>query len=182
MPIFLNFDDPTFVQRFEDLLNSDRNDNLDVNRVVIDILTDVKTRGDEAILELTHRFDKIELDKEKLRFTKNEIEEISSTISLDERKALDLAATRIRVYHEKQKPEDVSWFDQHLGMDNPRFIDFFSKFADIFCCWMKHDFIRRVALFNRTIFHNCNAVRQAQRLIKIMRYKNNCLAQNLLQT
>ena len=42
MPIFLNFDDPTFVQRFEDLLNSDRNDNLDVNRVVIDILTSAK--------------------------------------------------------------------------------------------------------------------------------------------
>ena len=81
MPIFLNFDDPTFVQRFEDLLNSDRNDNLDVNRVVIDILTDVKTRGDEAILELTHRFDKIELDKEKLRFTKNEIEEINNDIT-----------------------------------------------------------------------------------------------------
>ena len=116
MPIFLNFDDPTFVQRFEDLLNSDRNDNLDVNRVVIDILADVKTRGDEAILELTHRFDKIELDKEKLRFTKNEIEEISSTISLDERKALDLAANRIRVYHEKQKPEDVSWVDE-IGVE-----------------------------------------------------------------
>ena len=116
MPIFLNFDDPTFVQRFEDLLNSDRNDNLDVNRVVIDILADVKTRGDEAILELTHRFDKIELDKEKLRFTKNEIEEISSTISLDEQKALDLAANRIRVYHEKQKPEDVSWVDE-IGVE-----------------------------------------------------------------
>ena len=116
MPIFLNFDDPSFVQRFEDLLNSDRNDNLDVNRVVIDILADVKTRGDEAILELTHRFDKIELDKEKLRFTKNEIEEISSTISLDERKALDLAANRIRVYHEKQKPEDVSWVDE-IGVE-----------------------------------------------------------------
>jgi histidinol dehydrogenase len=116
MPIFLSFDDPTFVQGFEDILNSDRNDNLDVNRVVIDILADVKTRGDEAILELTHRFDKIELDREKLRFTKNEIEEISSTISLDERKALDLAANRIRVYHEKQKPEDVSWVDE-IGVE-----------------------------------------------------------------
>ena len=116
MPIFLNFDDPTFVKRFEDLLNSDRNDNLDVNRVVIDILADVKTRGDEAILELTHRFDKIELDKDKLRFTKSEIEEISSTISLDERKALDIADTRIRVYHEKQKPEDVSWVDE-IGVE-----------------------------------------------------------------
>jgi histidinol dehydrogenase len=116
MPIFLSFDDPTFVQRFEDILNSDRNDNLDVNRVVIDIIADVKTRGDEAILELTHRFDKIELDKEKLRFTKNEIEEISSTISLDEQKALDLAANRIRVYHEKQKPEDVSWVDE-IGVE-----------------------------------------------------------------
>ena len=57
MPIFLNFDDSTFDQGFEELLNSDRYDNSDVNRVVFDILADVKTRGDEAILELTHRFD-----------------------------------------------------------------------------------------------------------------------------
>jgi histidinol dehydrogenase len=116
MPIFLNFDDPGFDQRFEELLNSDRNDNSDVNRVVFDILADVKTRGDEAILELTHRFDKIELDTEKLRFTKNEIEELSSKIALDERKALDLAATRIRVYHERQKPEDVCWVDE-IGVE-----------------------------------------------------------------
>ena len=103
MPIFLNFDDPTFVERFDDLLNSDRNDNLDVNRVVIDILADVKTRGDEAILELTHRFDKIELDREKLRFTKNEIEkDFQNTIKTWEEirdKALDSNAPSL-VYEE----------------------------------------------------------------------------------
>ena len=35
---------------------------------------------------------------------------------MDERKALDIAATRIRVYHEKQKPEDVSWVDE-IGVE-----------------------------------------------------------------
>ena len=116
MPVFLNFDDPMFDQHFDEILNSERNDSSDVNRVVFDILEDVKRRKDEAIIELTHRFDKIKLKKEELSFSKNEIDELSSTTTSDERKALDLAANRIRVFHERQKPEDVSWTDD-IGIE-----------------------------------------------------------------
>jgi histidinol dehydrogenase len=99
MPVFLNFDDPMFDQHFDEILSSERNDSSDVNSVVSDILEDVKRRKDEAVIELTHRFDKIKLKKEELSFSKNEIDELSSTTTSDERKALDLAANRIRVFH-----------------------------------------------------------------------------------
>jgi len=105
MPVFLNFDDPMFDQHFDEILSSERNDSSDVNSVVSDILEDVKRRKDEAVIELTHRFDKIKLKKEELSFSKNEIDELSSAATSDERKALDLAADRIRVFHERQKPE-----------------------------------------------------------------------------
>jgi len=116
MPVFLNFDDPMFDQHFDEILSSDRNDSSDVNSVVSDILEDVKRRKDEAVIELTHRFDKIKLKKEELSFSKNEIDELSSATTSDERKALDLAANRIRVFHERQKPEDVSWTDD-IGIE-----------------------------------------------------------------
>ena len=116
MPVFLNFDDPMFDQHFDEILSSERNDGSDVNSVVSDILEDVKRRKDEAVIELTHRFDKIKLKKEELSFSKNEIDELSSATTSDERKALDLAADRIRVFHERQKPEDVSWTDD-IGIE-----------------------------------------------------------------
>ena len=68
MPVFLNFDDPMFDQHFDEILSSERNDSSDVNSVVSNILEDVKRRKDEAVIELTHRFDKIKLKKEELSF------------------------------------------------------------------------------------------------------------------
>ena len=99
MPVFLNFDDPMFDQHFDEILSSERNDSSDVNSVVSDILEDVKRRKDEAVIELTHRFDKIKLKKEELSFSKDEIDKLSALTTFDERKALDLAANRIRSFH-----------------------------------------------------------------------------------
>ena len=116
MPVFLNFDDPEFDQHFDEILNSERDANWDVNSVVSDILADVKRRGDEALIQLTDRFDKIKLTKEELSFSKKEIDELSAKVKSNERKALDLAANRIKVFHEKQKPEDVIWIDD-IGVE-----------------------------------------------------------------
>ena len=96
MPVFLNFDDPQFDQHFDEILNSEREANWDVNSVVSDILADVKRRGDEALIQLTDRFDKVKLTKEELSFSKKEIDELSAKIKSTERKALDLAASRIK--------------------------------------------------------------------------------------
>ena len=116
MPVFLSFDDPMFDQHFDEILSSERNDSSDVNSVVSDILEDVKRRKDDAVIELTHRFDKIKLKKEELSFSKNEIDKLSALTTLDERKALDLAANRIRSFHQRQKPNDVSWTDD-IGIE-----------------------------------------------------------------
>ena len=80
MPGFLNFDDSEFDQHFDEILNSVRDASWDVNSVVSDILVDVKKRGDEALIQLTDRFDKIKLSKEELSFSKKEIDELSAKI------------------------------------------------------------------------------------------------------
>ena len=84
MPVFLNSDDPEFNQHFDEILNSERDASRDVNSAVSNILVDVKKRGDEALIQLTDRFDKIKLTKEELSFSKKEIDELSAKIKSNE--------------------------------------------------------------------------------------------------
>ena len=58
----------------------------------------------EAVLELTARFDRIELTAETVAFSKAEIDDAVAAVPPAERAALELAAARIRAYHERQCP------------------------------------------------------------------------------
>lgn len=111
MPQFLNSADPDFEAQFTALLSMKREDSPDVDAVVADIIADVRTRGDAAVIELTHKFDKVQLTPETMRFSETEIDHLCAQVSEQERAALELAAERIRAYHEKQMPQDAWWQD-----------------------------------------------------------------------
>ena len=64
--------------------------------------------GDDAVIELTAKFDRLELDASGLRFTADEIASHCDAVSDADRAALELAAARIRAYHERQMPQDAS--------------------------------------------------------------------------
>ena len=68
-------------------------------------------RGDEALIELTAKFDRIELTSESFAFSPDEIATQIAKVDPDERDALELAAIRIRDYHARQMPEDGNWTD-----------------------------------------------------------------------
>ena len=111
MPIFLNSTDANFKADFAAFLTTKREDSPDVDAVVAGIIADVRARGDAAVIELTAKFDRLELTPETLVFTAAEIDEACAKVSAAEREALELAADRIRIYHERQMPEDASWTD-----------------------------------------------------------------------
>jgi histidinol dehydrogenase len=111
MPQFLNSADPDFEAQFTALLSMKREDSPDVDAVVADIIAEVRTRGDAAVIELTHKFDKVQLTPETMRFSEAEIDQLCAQVSEEERAALELAAERIRAYHEKQMPQDAWWQD-----------------------------------------------------------------------
>ncbi|TCL00467.1 histidinol dehydrogenase [Shimia isoporae] len=112
MPQFLNTSDADFETRFVALLGAKREDSPDVDAVVADIIADVRHRGDAAVIELTSKFDRLELTPETLRFSDEEIDAYCAQVSDEERLALELAADRIRAYHARQVPEDASWTDE----------------------------------------------------------------------
>ena len=74
MPQFLNADAPDFETRFVALLGAKREDSPDVDAVVADIIADVRMRGDAAVIELTAKFDRLELTSETLEVTAEEID------------------------------------------------------------------------------------------------------------
>jgi len=111
MPVFLTTTDPEFEAAFQTLLGQKREEAEDVDQAVAAIIADVRVRGDQAVVDLTARFDRLNLSPETLAFTDAEIDAGIAKISAEDRAALELAAERIRAYHLRQKPQDESWTD-----------------------------------------------------------------------
>ncbi len=111
MPQFLSSADPGFEPAFAALLSMKREDSPDVDSAVADIIAQVRTGGDAALMALTERFDRVRLAPERLAFSEAEIDAEIAKVPAADRAALDLAAARIRAYHERQRPEDARWTD-----------------------------------------------------------------------
>jgi len=111
MPVFFNFSEPDFETRFAGLLGAKREDSPDVDATVAGIIADVRARGDAALIELTARFDRLQLAPDTLAFTKEEVDAECAKVAPEDRAALELAAERIETYHRRQMPEDASWTD-----------------------------------------------------------------------
>ena len=111
MAVFLNADDPDFETAFATLLGAKREDSPDVQNVVAEIISEVRADGDKAVLRLTEKFDRLALTADQMRFSKDEITQYCAEVRREDRAALELAAERIRAYHQKQLPEDAQWTD-----------------------------------------------------------------------
>ncbi len=73
---------------------------IDVEKIVSDIIADVKSNGDKAVLEYCRKFDKANLTD--LRVSEEEIEEAVAMVEPDFLRILEDAAANIRAFHEKQ--------------------------------------------------------------------------------
>jgi len=111
MPVFLDTTSSGFETAFSILLSAKREDSADVDTVVAQIIDDVRARGDAAVIELTARFDHIELSPQTLAISAAEIDDAVAQVTAQDRAALELAAERIRAYHARQMPQDQSWTD-----------------------------------------------------------------------
>ena len=73
------------------------------------IIDDVRERGDEALFEMTKRFDGADLNVNNIRVTQAEIDEAYTLVDASLIEVIRKAMTNIRVYHEKQR--QYGWFD-----------------------------------------------------------------------
>ncbi len=111
MPQFLDAQSADFEAQFQALLSAKREDSPDVDDAVAAIIADVRGRGDQALIDLTAKFDRLTLTADKLPISAAEVDAACAEVSAEDRAALELAAERIRAYHARQMPEDQSWID-----------------------------------------------------------------------
>jgi histidinol dehydrogenase len=111
MPIRLDSQSADFATRFADLLAAKRETAEDVEQAVRAIVADVRKRGDAALIELTRKFDRVDLDKVGLRVSADEIAKAASACEGRALEALMLARDRIEAYHRRQKPADERFVD-----------------------------------------------------------------------
>lgn len=109
----LNTSDPGFAKAFKRLVADRRESDEDVARDVSRILDDVRNRGDAALKELTERFDGHKLATEAdWRISPEDCRQAYDDLQPDLRAALELAAARIRAFHEAQKPANRDMTDE----------------------------------------------------------------------
>jgi histidinol dehydrogenase len=117
MPIRLDDRDARFGQAFDDLLGSKREVSEEVDRVVADIIAEVRAKGDAALIGYTAKFDELNLKPETLRVSEAEIDAAVAACPPEQLEALETARARIEAYHRRQKPQDA-WFSDEAGVES----------------------------------------------------------------
>jgi len=102
----LNSQDAGFKETLLGSLSLPTCDDDAIDTAVARILLAVKENGDSAVLEFTKQFDRLNVASiSELEIPRNDLERAYQSLSTEQKSALDIAAQRVRTYHEKQKLE-----------------------------------------------------------------------------
>lgn len=106
----LSTQDAGFAATLEALLAFETAQDASIDNTVAEILAQVKQRGNAAILEYTARFDRLSVQSmADLELSKAKLEAAFNGLAADEKAALQAAAERVRVYHQRQLQQSWSY-------------------------------------------------------------------------
>jgi histidinol dehydrogenase len=102
----LHSQDATFKDTLLASLSLPMADDEAIEKAVANILSQVKSRGDEAVLSFTKQFDRLDVAKiADLEIDQADLKKAYQELPPDQKNALEIAAQRVRAYHEQQKVE-----------------------------------------------------------------------------
>jgi histidinol dehydrogenase len=109
----LSSNQPDFLSRLDRLLHFDDATDASIETTVASILTDVKSRGDEAVVEYTNKFDRMNAQSmAEFTLPKSRLEQALAGLEPERRQALEAAADRVRKYHERQLQASWSYIEE----------------------------------------------------------------------
>ncbi len=111
MPKRLTTGEPGFEKAFADFLATKREASAEVDGAVRRIVTSVRERGDEALVELSREFDRVDLAALGLKVSAAEVGAAVRACSSETLEALSFARERIADHHERQRPADDRYRD-----------------------------------------------------------------------
>ncbi len=107
----LNADTDDFERHFAALAAADRGDGDDISAQVREICVDVRQHGDRALAELSRKYDRVDFSATPMRLSLATRDALADQAPPAETDALALAAERIRAFHVRQTPENLSYRD-----------------------------------------------------------------------
>lgn len=105
-----------FESRFAEFLTGKREVSEDVDRVVRDIVQQVRLHGDQALIDYSKRFDRIDLAQTGIAITAEEVDEAVKNADQTVIDALIVARDRIESYHKRQLPKD-DYYTDAIGVE-----------------------------------------------------------------
>ncbi|MBS0232665.1 MAG: histidinol dehydrogenase [Proteobacteria bacterium] len=111
MPARLKSTDKDFEAQFTELLGLKREVSVDVDNAVREIIADVRARGDAALIDLTQKFDRLDLKRTGIAVSAAEVNAAYDACSKETLDALMLARDRIADHHKRQLPSNDRYTD-----------------------------------------------------------------------
>ena len=130
----LSTQDQSFKQIFAELLAFETVSDPELLKTVEQIIADVRQYGDAHVLKLTQQFDRHPAHQfSELELTQQQLEIAFDGLDYHVREALELAANRIREFHQAQKQEGWTYIDD-LGNTLGQKITALDR-VGIYCPW-----------------------------------------------
>ena len=108
----LNSQDSEFESSLDKFISEPRSQNSNVEASVAKIIQAVKVSKNEALIKFTKQFDRISLRQDEMLVSDEEIITNCSKVPIEQKKAVDFAARRIKSFHKRQLPQDKRWTDK----------------------------------------------------------------------
>lgn len=109
----LDSKDQGFTEQLAQLLAFDETQDSQIESAVSKILSDVRQRGDDAVVEYSRQFDGVNAQSmAELEVSQETCQAALDALPTEQREALIRAAERIRAYHERQKTQDWSYQEE----------------------------------------------------------------------
>ena len=109
---FFNTNKINFLQKLELILSKRKINQQSQSSKIRKILLDVKKQGDKAVIKYEKKFSKINSKSNRIKFSNQEIDFILKNIDKKLKKSIDIAFTRIKQFHSKQKFYSFKYTDK----------------------------------------------------------------------
>ena len=117
---YINYSDRGFKKKFEGLIFDEKKSNNKINTTVTKILKEIHENGDKGLNDCVSKFDKISVKKIKDLFIwQDTLKKAYDRLEKEQKKALNIAADRIKKFHKRQIPKNFSYKDNlkvNLGL------------------------------------------------------------------
>ena len=108
----LNISEDNFKSNLSLLLRNNQETNRDTYNTVLNIINKIQEFGNKALLDLVRKYDGIKVNKvEDLKITQKQLKLDYESLNIQEKQALELAANRIKSFHQRQIPTDLEYQD-----------------------------------------------------------------------